>query len=64
MVAHLEQLSYVDYLSDVVLMHQATPKNEIVPSSPKAILVSAKTHTIELAKSTCKSNENTVLVSC
>ena len=64
LISHLEQLSYVDYLSDVVLMHQATPKNEIVPSSPKAILVSAKTHTIELAKSTCKSNENTVLVSC
>lgn len=45
----LENLAYVAYISDLVLMKNGltTPK-VVIPSSPRHILVSAKTHTITL----------------
>ncbi|GHC57894.1 baseplate J/gp47 family protein [Ulvibacter litoralis] len=60
LIAYIEQLPYVDFLDSVVLRHIKTPettgevKTNIVPSSPKAILVSAKQHDIESIQSNCK----------
>ena len=64
LISHLEQLPYVDYLTDVVLMHQEKAKNEIIPSTPKAILVSAKMHNIALAATSCAIIENQTEISC
>jgi len=64
LISHLEQLPYVDYLTDVVSMHQEKAKNEIIPSTPKAILVSAKMHNIALAATSCAIIENQTEISC
>ena len=59
LIAYLEQQPYVDYLIDVEVYHhtEAIPKGSkkinILPSNPKAILVSAKKHTITVINSKC-----------
>ncbi|GAA3630119.1 baseplate J/gp47 family protein [Flavivirga jejuensis] len=63
LIAYLEQLKYVDYLDSVVLRHIKTPgttgtaKTNIIPTSAKAILVSAKEHSVTAITSKCKSTE-------
>ena len=58
-VQYLEQLPYVDFLEDVVVKHRKSTtdayeaKVNIVPSSPKAILVSAKKHFVYPVESKC-----------
>ena len=60
LIAYIEQLPYVDYLDSVVLRHIKTSgstgdvKTNIIPSSPKAILVSAKQHEVVSIQSNCK----------
>lgn len=60
LIAYVEQLPYVDYLDSVVLRHITKPgttgdvKTNIIPSSPKAILVSAKQHEVTSIASDCK----------
>ncbi|MDX1782972.1 MAG: hypothetical protein R3361_02320, partial [Aequorivita vladivostokensis] len=60
LMSYLENLAYVDFLDDVVVKHR-TPetsanieKTNIIPSSPKAILVSAKKHFITAVQSKCR----------
>lgn len=60
LIAYVEQLPYVDYLDSVVLRHikkvgtTGEIKTNITPSSPKAILVSAKQHEVTPIQSNCK----------
>lgn len=62
LIAYLEQLEYVDYLDSVVLFHikktnsQGVETVNIKPSSAKAILVSAKKHSVHAIKSNCSTN--------
>ncbi|WP_147676394.1 baseplate J/gp47 family protein [Algibacter pacificus] len=62
LIAYLEHLDYVDYLDSVVLLHLKKPessgieKTNIKPSSAKAILVSAKKHSVTAIKSNCETN--------
>lgn len=62
LIAYLEHLDYVDYLDSVVLLHLKKPEStgiekiNIKPSSAKAILVSAKKHSVTAIKSNCKTN--------
>ncbi len=59
LISYLENLVYVDFLENVVLTHRVSAtdpyieKNNIFPSNPRAILVSARAHFISTAKSTC-----------
>lgn len=60
LISYIEKLGYVDYVEDVKLL-QKTSANKgfgevktATPSSPKAILVSAKSHALSLATKQCK----------
>jgi len=59
-INYLEQLPYVDFLNDFDVKHRISPtapykkKVNVVPSNPKAILVSAKKHFITPVASKCK----------
>ncbi|MAM29893.1 MAG: baseplate protein J [Flavobacteriaceae bacterium] len=70
LIAFLEQLPYVDYLVDVEVFHHTkavplgTKKINILPSNPKAILVSAKAHSITVVSSTCNPQPNTPTPVC
>jgi len=70
LIAYLEQLEYVDYLDSVVIRHikipdtTGTAKTNIKPSSAKAILVSAKTHSITSITSNCKITEPIIELPC
>ena len=63
LIHHLEQQDYIDYLTDVILNHLDSEKNLVSPSSPKAILVSAKKHQIALIaqNTTASSSQTSVL---
>jgi len=58
-IQFLEQLDYVDFLEDVVIKHRKNifstyeEKVNVLPSSPKAILVSAKKHFVTPIQSKC-----------
>ncbi|WP_215225669.1 baseplate J/gp47 family protein [Echinicola shivajiensis] len=67
LIHYLEELAYVDYLEDLILMkrladsppcepkfEEVSEKDFIRPSNPKSILVSAKEHDINLITVTCK----------
>ena len=70
LIAYLEQLEYVDYLDSVVIRHikipgsTGTAKTNIIPSSAKAILVSAKEHSVTAITSDCKSTEPIIDIPC
>ena len=70
LIAYLEQLEYVDYLDNVVIRHiktpgsTGTPMTNIIPSSAKAILVSAKKHSVTAITSDCKSGEPKIDIPC
>ena len=53
LVNYIEALDYVDFITDLVITHQGLPKKRVKPSNPKAILVSAKTHSITRAPQYC-----------
>ncbi len=64
-IEYLEQLEYVDFLDDFIVKHRPnaqtkyTEQVNVVPSSPKAILVSAKKHHVTSVQSKCNnSNSN------
>jgi len=58
-IEYLEQLEYVDFLEDFVVKHRKDQfavyeeKVNVLPSSPKAILVSAKKHNVTSVQSKC-----------
>lgn len=70
LIAYLENLNYIDFLEDVVISHKVKPtgsytsKTNIVPSSPKAILVSAKDHDVTPVKSKCSTPKATPETPC
>ena len=70
LIAYLENLTYVDFLENVEISHKVKPtgsyksKTNIVPSSPKAILVSAKDHEITPVKSKCSTPKATPETPC
>ena len=47
-INYIENLEYVDYLEDVKLIKENNSSKNVEPSSPTAILVSAKDHTVFL----------------
>lgn len=61
-IEYLEQLEYVDFLDDFVVKHRPnaqtkyTEKVNVVPTSPKAILVSAKKHNVTSVQSKCSNS--------
>lgn len=70
LIAYLEQLEYVDFLDSVVIRHIKIPgtlgtaTTNIKPSSAKAILVSAKKHSITALTSDCKITEPIIDIPC
>jgi len=61
LISYLENLPYIDFLEDVIIKHRTSKTNSysekinVIPASPKAILVSAKKHFITSVQSKCKS---------
>src|SRR5690606_35091776 len=59
LISYLENQQYVDYLDDVIVKHRTSEtsayfeKTNVIPSSPKAILVSATKHFITAVQSKC-----------
>ena len=59
LISYLENQPYVDFLDDVVVKHRTSEnspyieKTNVIPSNPKAILVSAKKHFITAVQSKC-----------
>lgn len=59
LISYLENQPYVDFLDNVVVKHRTSEtsafmeKTNVIPSSPKAILVSAKKHFITAVQSKC-----------
>ncbi|MFY9152169.1 MAG: baseplate J/gp47 family protein [Prolixibacteraceae bacterium] len=53
-VSYIEKLNYIDYLTELKVKHKGEFKPVVSPSSPKAILVSAKKHWISIAPAGCK----------
>src|SRR5690606_24427623 len=59
LIFYLENLAYVDFLEDVIVKHIISPtsryidQTNVVPSSPKAILVSSKKHIVTIVHSKC-----------
>ncbi len=56
LVNYIEELDYVDFITDLVITHQGVEKKRVKPSNPKAILVSAKTHRVTRAPQYCAAN--------
>ncbi len=60
-IQYLDQLEYVDFLEDVLVKHRKNSlsvyeeKVNVIPTSPKAILVSAKKHHVTAIQSKCSS---------
>lgn len=55
LIHYIEQLAYVDYVEDVKIFKNEVPQQaNCEPSTPKSILVSARSHVIYPATKTCK----------
>ena len=56
LIDYLEKLDYVDYLQNVNISKgkKGESKNNISPSDPKSILVSAKEHVVSTVLSNCQ----------
>jgi len=52
-ISYIEKLSYVDYIADLKMKHKGEFKSSVSPSGPKAILVSAKEHPVEIQPAIC-----------
>ncbi|MGV3609527.1 MAG: baseplate J/gp47 family protein [Fluviicola sp.] len=63
LIDYLEELPYVDYLQNVQLFQNGAASTVVEPSSPKAILSSAKRHDISTAIYSC-STPNTATEQC
>lgn len=67
---YIEQLPYVDFLSDLKVWHRITPFSvyeeqvNVIPSNPKAILVSAKLHQVNPIASKCDAPESKAKKPC
>ena len=60
-INYIEKLNYVDYVEEVKLIKGGEISlTSITPSSPKAILVSAKQHNLSIATKSCKVTTETV----
>lgn len=60
-IYYIEKLKYVDYVEDVKLIKgSGVSLTQVTPSSPKAILVSAKQHNISVETKSCKVITETV----
>ena len=60
-INYIEKLNYVDYVEDVKLVKGGEISlTSVTPSSPKAILVSAKQHHLSIATKSCKVTTETV----
>lgn len=46
LISYIEKLEYVDYITDIQIMHKDRIKESVIPSHPRSILVSAKQHSI------------------
>lgn len=56
LILYIEELKYVDFVEDIKMYKDSVLTEKVVaPSSPKAILVSAKTHAISPDVTNCKS---------
>jgi hypothetical protein len=54
LINYIEKLNYVDYIEEVELSKEGVvQKNVVAPSSPKAILVSAKEHAVDTEQKKC-----------
>ncbi|SRX54965.1 baseplate J/gp47 family protein [Aequorivita sp. CIP111184] len=59
LISYMENQPYVDFLDNVIVKHRTSEtavyieKTNVIPSSPKAILVSAKKHFITAVQSKC-----------
>ncbi len=55
LIDYLEKLEYVDYLQNIQLIkeNEAPSNYSVVPSNPKSILVSAKSHTVSIVSQSC-----------
>lgn len=59
LISYLENQPYIDFLEDVIVKHRISvtasyaEKTNVLPSSPKAILVSAKKHFVTPVQSKC-----------
>lgn len=69
-IQYLEQLEYVDYLEEVIVKHRKSihhpyeEKVNVLPTSPKAILVSAKKHGVYAVDSKCYSSPTKKATPC
>jgi hypothetical protein len=60
-INYIEKLNYVDYVEDVKLIKGGEVSlTSVTPSSPKAILVSAKQHNLSITTKSCKVTTETV----
>jgi hypothetical protein len=60
-INYIEKLNYIDYVEDIKLIKGGEISlTSVTPSSPKAILVSAKQHNLSIATKSCKVTTETV----
>lgn len=52
-INYIEKLKYIDFITDLQIKHKGELKTSIVPSNPKAILVSVKNHKISSLQMVC-----------
>lgn len=52
-ISYIEKLNYVDYIADLKMKHKDEFKTAVAPSGPKAILVSAKEHPVDIQPAAC-----------
>lgn len=52
-ISYIEKLNYVDYIADLKMKHKDEFKTAVAPSGPKAILVSAKEHPVDIQPAVC-----------
>jgi len=66
LIDYMEKLTYVDYLQNVILKNGDGEdlKNVVVPSNPRSILVSAKTHDISTDLTPCKGKKPQIDLIC
>lgn len=66
LIDYMEKLFYVDYLQNVFLKSSngMDLKNVVVPSNPRSILVSSKTHNISTELTPCKGKEPQIGLIC
>ena len=65
LIDYMEKLSYVDYLQNIIIKKGGNNMgNVVVPSNPRSILVSAKTHQISTDLTPCKGKNPAINLIC